>query len=421
MRILILSDRIPPEHKGGAEVVAWNLAKALKRAGHDVHVIAATAGRAFEEAREGIPTYHVHSHYPARLHAFLSLYNPQTAGPLRRLYRRIAPDVLNAHNVHHDLSYYSLTLAHRTGIRTVFSAHDAMPFAYGKLTHFVDPAKGGADSPAAYRLPRGYNLRQMRLRYNPLRNAAIRRILAHCADARTAPSDALRQALEANDLPPFTVVPNGIDPAAFDPPQAAVDALRARLDLEGRKIILFAGRLTRAKGVEQILSALSVLVERVPEALLLALSARPIDEMVNQPAFEHLKAQHIRSAGWLSGDELAAAYRLARVVVTPSIYLDPFPTVNLEAMASGTPVLATCYGGSREAVRDGATGYIVNPFKTEAFAAKLAALLCNDALREQMGRAGRAHVIANFSLERQAQEMEAVYFHHRDTESTEKR
>jgi hypothetical protein len=75
------------------------LAVGLRDAGLD-SVVAATPGAPFE-VRGGIPTYHLHSHYPERFRACLSLVSPQTVGA-RRLYA--APDVVNGHNIHHDLS-----------------------------------------------------------------------------------------------------------------------------------------------------------------------------------------------------------------------------------------------------------------------------------------------------------------------------
>jgi glycosyltransferase involved in cell wall biosynthesis len=405
MRILIASDRIPPEHAGGAEIVAWRLAVGLQRAGHEVHVVAATDDEPFEVVREGIPTYHLHSRYPARFQAYLALYNPQTVPALRRLLRRLEPDVFNAHNVHNALSYHSLTIAHRLGIPTVFSAHDPTPVVYTKLQHFIDPTIDGAPPHEAYRLPRWYNLRQMRFRYNPLRNITIRRVLARRAHRRTTPSAELARVFEANGLPPFTPVHNGINVEAFaSPPAAAIEALRERLALTGRKVILFAGRLSEAKGVRVAIQALDALVQRVPEALLLALSARSI----GKHAPPHL-AEHIRSGGWLLGDELVAAYHLADVAIVPTITFEPFGMICIEAMAAGTPVIATCFGGPPEVVIDGETGYIVNPFKTEQFAAKLEALLTNDARRAQMGEAGRARVRAHFTLRRQVRQMEAIY------------
>lgn len=405
MRLLLLSDRIPPENRGGAGKVAWNLALGLRAAGHDVHVIAATLGASFHDTRDGIPTHHLHSHYPERWRGWLALYNPQTVGQVRRLIEQIRPDVVNAHNIHAELSYACLTVAHRLGIPTVFNSHDVMPFAYARLRHFIDPARAGVASPAAYRLPPLYNLRQMRFRYNPFRNLAIRYILSHHADARISVSEAHRQTLEANGLPPFQVVYNGIDPHALDVSSEIIDGLRARLGLAGRRVILFAGRLTRDKGSRQLLQALRRVVVSVPDALLLVLSSVAF----NEPEFSDLAERHMRIGGWLDGAELAAAYHLADVVTVPSIIMDSFPTVNLEAMTVSKPVIATCYGGSPEAVQDGETGYIINPFDTAAFAERLERLLTDADLRLRMGSAGHTRLLEQFTLAGQVNTMVQIY------------
>jgi glycosyltransferase involved in cell wall biosynthesis len=409
MRILVLNDRIPPENRGGAGEVVWRLALGLQQAGHEVHVAAATPGAPFEAVRDGIPTYHLHSRYPERFRAYLSLYNPQTAGALRSLYERIQPDVINAHNIHADLSYHSLTLAHRLSIPAVFSSHDVMPFAYFKMSYCIDPALAGVRSPNDYRLPPLFNLKTMRLRYNPLRNWAIRRILRQHTQARTTPSHELSRAHAANGLPPFEVVHNGIDGAQFAASPVAIEALRDRLNLRGRQVILFAGRLTADKGTVPLLKALAEVVKTVPEAALLVLSSHPLEDQVQQPEFAHLREKHLVSGGWLAGEDLAAAFHLADVVTVPSIIFDTFPTVNLEAMAAGKPVLATCYGGSREAVEDSVTGYIINPFDTADFAAKLTRLLTDNALRVKMGAAGLERVQSQFSLKRQVGDMVVVF------------
>ena len=409
MRILVLSDRIPPENRGGAEVAAWNLAKGLQQAGHEVHAIAATPGEPFEEVRDGIATYHIHANYPERFVPYLSLYNPQTIRHVRRLYRKIQPDVVNAHNIHNELSYFCLTLANRMGLPTVFSTHDVMPFAYAKLDHWVDPKVCGVSSPAAYRLPKGYNRRQARLRYNPFRNRVIRNILTNNTQARNTPSLALKQAHEANDLPPYKVIPYGFDVEQFQVSPEGVEALRDGLGIRGRKIILFAGRLTGGKGVVQVMQALDQVVKQVPEALLLVLSRRDIRAQVQQPEFQHLLGVHVQTGGWLTGDDLIAAYYLADVVTVPSIIMDTFPVINLEAMAAGKPVVATCYGGSPEAVVDGETGYIVNPFDTDQFAGRLIQLLSDDDLRHAMGRQAWLYVQETFPIQRQVREMVTLY------------
>jgi glycosyltransferase involved in cell wall biosynthesis len=406
MRILLLNDRIPPEGKGGAESVVWRLAKGLAAADHDVHIITTTDGDAFDEVRDGIPTYHLRAGYPQRFRAWLSLWNPQTVGAFGRLLRRIQPDVVNAHNIHTFLSYHCMKLARDAGCGVVFSAHDANTITYGKLRLKEPPAK--VDVPGAYRLPARHNLRENRLRYNPFRNTLIKRYLARHTHIRTAPSQALAQAYALNHLPSVEVVYNGIDATEWRRAEASlVNQLRRRLDLEDTTVILIAGRLTREKGMRQMLLALDRLRAQYPRARLLVLTSRDIESQI-QPAYAHLRPL-IRVGGWLSGAELRAAFQLADIVAVPSICLDPFPTVVLEAMASQTPVVATVFGGAAEAVDDGEMGYIVNPFDTAVFADRLERLLRDPGLRREMGKRSQARVAAHFSLDQQVANMIDTY------------
>lgn len=409
MRILMLSDRIPPENAGGAEKVAWSLARGLRDAGHEIHVIAATRDAPFEAVRDGIPTYHLQVRYPSRFTAYFALYNPQVVTPLRDLYQRIQPDVVSAFNIHTDLTYYSLWLAHQMGFATTLTLQDVMAFSYTKLTHFIDPKRCGVGSPDQYRLPALHNLKTMRLRYNPLRSVIIRHILHKAVNVRLAGSDALRQALHANGLNDFRVLHASVDPHDFEASQAVIDLLRERLQLSGRKVILFAGRLTRDKGSEQLLHALTQVVKTVPNVLLLTLTRASLEAQgLTKPEYQPLR-DYVRVGGWMQGEELAAAYQLADVVVVPSICLDVFPTINLEAMAAGKPVIATCYGGSPEAVVDEETGYIINPFDISTFANRLERMLTDDALAQQMGTAAQGRLLQRFTLSKQVSLMEQAY------------
>jgi glycosyltransferase involved in cell wall biosynthesis len=407
MNIVLLADRIPPENRGGAGEIVWRLAQGLHAQGHTVSVIVASEKASFTQERDGITTYHLHSHYHPRWRAYLSLVNPQVIPALKTLLTRLKPDVVNAHNIHTDISYYALRVAHRMGIRTVFTSHDVMPFAYTKLSHFITP--NSCDVPAsAYRLPFGFNLRQNGLRYNPVRNWVIRHILRHHADVRLAVSHELAKAHEANGLPPFEVLHNGIDVHQWQADDAHIHALRTRLGLEGRKIILFAGRLTNAKGMAQLLQALTQVIVHVPNVALLVLSPSPLEQQVTSAQLSQLK-DIIVSGGWLTGAELVSAYHLATVIVAPSIIFDSFPTVILEAMASGKPTIATCFGGGKEAFIDNQHGFILNPYQTDDFAEKLMRLLTDERLAQHMGASATQHVTQHFGMGAWLQRLLAIY------------
>jgi len=408
LHIVILSDLLPPDEPGGAGRVAWQLGQGFVAAGQRVTFITTSPGPSRTEKRDGFTVHVLHSRYAERWRAWFGLFNPQTVWPLNRVLRQLRPDVVHAHNVHGHLSYHSLVIAHHVGAATVFTAHDAMTVAYGKLTHFIDPARPEQCDGFNYRLPRGYNLRQMRFRWNPARNLSIHHTLRYYTDARVAVSGELKKALEANRLPPFEVVHNGIDPSRFDVPEAAVAVLRQRYRLEGRRVILFGGRLNRAKGDQQLLAALRCVRQAVPEVALLVLARS--DDYLQRLLREHSDlAEVIVPGGWLEGAELAAAYRLAQVVVLPSVCFDSFPTINLEGMAAGAVPVTTCFGGGCEAVIDGETGFVVNPYNTDALADRLIRLLADEALRQRMAAAGRARVEEQFTLQQQTEKMLAVF------------
>ena len=411
MRIAILSDGIPPESTGGAETIAWSLAQGLRSAGHEVHLITATPGRSFEEPRGGIATYHLHSAQPARWKQYTGLYNPATIGPLRALLTRLRPDLVNAHNVQNELSWFSLVVAHRLGIPTVWNSHDLSAIMVGRMAHFVDPTDLNPRPLVDYHLPALHDLRRMRLRWNPLRVPLVRSIVSASADVRVSVSQAHAAALTANGIPALQVVHNGIDLARFsavDP--ASVDALRRRFGLVDRPVVLFAGRLRREKGSTQLVEALDILASRVRDVALLVLADRGFKRGGRlQRKFPAVFEKHVVESGWLQGDELVAAYHLADVVTTPSVYLDPFPTVNLEAMAAGRPLVTTCFGGSPEAIADGQTGYVINPFDTASLAGRLEALLLDENLRRSLGEAGSRRAQENFSLERYVSAMLEIY------------
>jgi glycosyltransferase involved in cell wall biosynthesis len=410
MRILLLSDRLPPEHTGGAENMAWALATGLHRAGHVVTALAGTSRAFTDETLDGVTIRRLPTHVLPSLQSWATLYNPQVVGAARAFAKTVRPDVVHAHNIHNHLSFGTLAAIQRLGIPTVFTAHDYMTFTYGKLLYDTDAMSCEPPTPERYRLPVLYNLRLMRTRYNPLRMPVIRHILRQ-ARARTCLSNAHRTILEANLRLPFHVIYNGIVPSAWQASEATISRLRARWNLADRRVVVFSGRFTTEKGGRALLTAMTRVVEDVPNAVVLLLSNIQLEQIADHsdPRLRSLLNHHVVVAGWLGGEELAAAYHLADVVAAPSLYPDPVPTVVQQAMAAGKPVVGTCLGGTPEIVLDGETGYVVNPSNSEALAEALRRVLCNPDLQRRLGAAGARRVAQHFAMEGHVARMVDVY------------
>lgn len=399
MRLLLLNDDFPPAGKGGAATVTHNLARGFAAAGHDVHVLTThqdgPAVRVQDAA--GVRVTSLPIAYRPALRPYLSLWNPAASRHVRDFFAESGRfDAVFAHNVHGYLSYAALGIAARHAGTVTATFHDVMSFSYGRLAtkRYLAGTPGTFD----HRVYAADHIAQAGLAWNPLRNSLIRRSLG-AAGVRVAVSEALKTALLQNGVPCDTVIHNGIDPAAVTPSVQAVEAFRTRLGLNG-PTVFFGGRLSGDKGFPELLRAMREVRKKVPQAALLLVGdagrARGMLQGVTPD-------DHVIQTGWLGREELMCALAACDLCATPSMCFDSFPTVNLEAMALGKPVIATWYGGSSELVQEGVTGFIVNPADTAALAARIATLLTDPVRGAAMGQAGRRRIDADFTLAKQVQ------------------
>jgi glycosyltransferase involved in cell wall biosynthesis len=391
MKILILQDDFPPRSLGGAGMAAADVARAFAQKGHAVSVLTTTREKAEEgkSEREGLTIYTVYSRYHPRWRAYLSLYNPRVVGKVREIIGEVRPEVVHAHNVHEHISYASLKVAKRAGAKVFLTAHDAMLVDYGKAF------EAGKISPWQH-------FKKYKARYNPLRNIVIKHYLKY-VDRVFVVSESLKRLLEANEVRNVETIYNGIEIKDWEVGESVVAQFKQRHNLEGRKIVLSGGRLSEAKGGTQAILAMERVSHTIPEALLMVMGeknkyAHAMLELAKQKGVD----KNIFFTGWLSGEELKAAYHASDVVIMPSIYQEPFGLVALEAMACRKPVIVTPFGGASEIVEDGVTGYVVNPYQVEEMAKEIVELLTQPEKAASVGEAGYERAKRLFSLESQA-------------------
>ena len=405
MKITVMSDGFPPYRRGGAETVAHGITTEYVRQGHDVSVLTTvqTTDEVGSETTAGPEIHKVYASYHHRWTAYRGLYNPQSVRAVREILPKLRPDVIHVHNIHRYLSYHCVKVASDLNIPVALTLHDAMSFDYGKFTGFVDPGDLSDQPRTAYRLSRFRTLMRYRFRYFPLRNLLIRWYLHHFATERITVSRELGAVLKANGVESTRTVHNGVDLKDFTATEQDREEFSRAHGLLNRKLVLFGGRLSYAKGGQQLLQAMKRVVSRVPEAVLLVLGhlEGPGDHMVAM-AKEMGIEKHTAFPGWLTGQQLRAAYAASDVVAVPSVAWDSFPTANLEAMAMRKPVVGTVFGGTKEIVVDGETGYIVNPLNVERLASRIIELLSDEQKAKAMGEAGYRRVLDNFTIQRSA-------------------
>jgi alpha-maltose-1-phosphate synthase len=204
------------------------------------------------------------------------------------------------------------------------------------------------------------------------------------------------------------VIPNGIDTEEYKRTEKR-DALDRIGIPEGLPYVLFVGRITRQKGIIHLLEAIRYIEPHV--GIVLCAGAPDTKEIAEEMKAKVAIARKSNPRIYwiqeiLPKHELVQFYSHAKLFCCPSIY-EPFGIINLEAMATETPVVASSVGGIREVVQHGKTGLLVPidqqkepPYETldpDRFARDLASsinkLLGDESLAREYGKAGRERAL----------------------------
>ena len=226
---------------------------------------------------------------------------------------------------------------------------------------------------------------------------------ARQAQASVGVSAALVERLRALAVDPgrLHLMRNGVDPQRFKP-QAPAQA-RAELGLTGSPIVLAVGNLQEHKGQRLAIDALRHLRVKHPQARLVIVGDGPDGPALRTQAVALGLADNVHFAGLVPNAQLSCWYSAADVLVLGSSR-EGWPNVLLEAMACGTPVVATAVGGIPEVVQNTSVGRLVAQREPAAFAAAIHDLLASQPDRQQV----RAYA-EGFSWDRTSQDQAKLF------------
>ena len=181
----------------------------------------------------------------------------------------------------------------------------------------------------------------------------------------------------------------------------------AAADPPAKARFVFVGRLVDWKGLEMAIEALS----HVPDAELIIIGAGPMRKPWKEAAEGLGMADRVIFTGWLPQSECAPYLHSSLALLLPSLY-ECGGAVVLEAMASGTPVIATKWGGPADYL-DSSCGFLVEPSSREAliqgFATAMQRLISFPELRSQLGANGRLRVEQHFDWEKKIETILQIY------------
>lgn len=402
MRILLLAQFLPPV-SGGEERHVWNLARALAARSHEVTLLgfAGLDEEPGETMSEGVRLVRVRTAAsrlsalysdPSRLHA-LPLPDPLVSRAIRNELSAKRFDVVHAHNW---IVNSALGPASSARVPLVMTLHDYSHICVTKRLMERGRERCPGPSPARclpcatehYGVLNGsvtLAANTWSARRRAKRLAGVAAVSSAVADAVAVPENQWLHSARLN----AKVIPNFIpDEIILDEiPPTAPDAP-----------LLFVGDLSPDKGVQTLLDAYEML-DSPPPLVLAGRTATP-DAWRFPPGAQW--------AGQLPHEAVVELFRTARVVVVPSVWADPCPTVVLEAMAAGRPVVAAASGGILDMVVDGRTGLLVPPGNAHALAAALSTVLRDPDTAKAFGVAGRDRA-RRFTVSSVVERLEQMY------------
>lgn len=332
MKILVIGNFSFSEY-GGAKTVANYIIDGYKRAGHETDVLSfpRTSGKISRIFSQ-----------------FLDVYNPAALIFLKKEIKKRQPDAIHLHNIHKDLSAYSLKLLSKMRVPSIVTLHESWALCPGFNL------ENGKDGKIRCRPPMSrYEI------WFPLRNRLIRKFLS-CADYIFVPSEFSRRQLLNQHYPAEKVIKihNGFDLNVFSPaPKSIVEEKEIK--------VLFVGRPTAKKGIDWLRGAVNDLNK---EGLNISLDIAGGENSV-------------------SYDKLPVFYREADMLIQPSLVHETFGNSVAEGMGCGLPVIVSDMGAMPEVL--GNAGIVVNPGDKKSLKKAILDLALDAQKRDELGKAGR--------------------------------
>ena len=319
------------------------------------------------------------------------IHSPVAVTNLQKLLQQEKPQIAHLHNIYHQLTPSIIPVLKKSGAKVVLTLHDFKLICPSYLALRGDEICLDCDGRRFWK-PFTTNCQQSRFKGLLLSLEAIFHQIKKSydqVDCFLAPSQFMADVIAKRiDREKIRVLKNGIDTDAFVP------------QYEDTGYGLYFGRLSKEKGVETLLNAYEKSSHNFP---LKIVGTGPLEDDLKE---DYAEAEFL---GYKSGDELQQLIKNAAFVVVPSEWYENCSMVVLEAMAYGKPVIGSRIGGIPEQIEDGVTGLLFEMGNARELAEKMEYLIDNPEVRTEMGKAARAKLEREYSLQQHCESLVSMY------------
>lgn len=403
-RVVVVANAYPPKFIGGAELIAHQQVKQLRRMGYEVVVFAGVRDNEGERhsvsvgTYEGVRVHRVCLHQEDYSYDHFNFYHERVHAAFERLVEDFAPEVVHVHNIV-GLGASLIGAARRKGIRTVMTLHDYQGFCIKNTLVKNDNSVCTDFSKCASCFPviSGKRWRGVPVK---MRSDYIAQQLRQ-VDAFISPSDYVAQTFTKSGIPEskIKVIWNGVDVRRFARVPRAKDTRRVRFS--------YIGYLGAHKGVPTIIEALKRLGNRkgvFVNFVGIGDDSVRYEEVLREAGW----GDSVRFWGHVDNNRITDVFRETDVLILPSVWPENQPVTITEAMASRIPVIATRMGGIPELVEDGKTGHLYAAGDAEELATRMSEFVSDRSKLTQFGDNGHRK-ISEFTFAAQARKIAEVY------------
>jgi glycogen(starch) synthase len=386
LRVLILSWEYPPRIIGGLGRHVYHLSTALASQGIKVHVVTKDHPGAPEyEESEGVHIYRVVNYPPDITQEEWVPWTLQFNVALLEKAVALINDIKNINVIHaHDwlVAHAAASLKHAYQIPLVATIHATeygrhqghLPGPMNKLIHQIE----------------------WWLTFESARTICCSQYM-------------MEEITNIFELPvdKVDVIPNGIDAESFKR-DVSVDLYRKQFVKPGDKLVFFVGRLVYEKGVQTVIEAMTLIINKIPNVTFVVAGSGPHMNQLKSLVDAFDLEEKVKFTGHLDTDTLSAFYKSADLTVVPSLY-EPFGMVVLESMAMGTPTIVADTGGLSEIVVHEETGLKFEPGDPESLADAMFRILTDKELAERLTCDANAYLGDRYNWDRIAKMTLDVY------------